>query len=453
MSFLIGILGLGLVVFFHELGHLLGAKAMGIEVELFSLGWGKKLFGKTWKNTEYRLSLLPLGGYCKMKGEKLLQGAMERGETTIPREPGSLFGVSPPRRIFTYLAGPLGNLVFSILVLTLVWQMGFTIYTYPGRIVLADDYPSLAMDRLTPAAAAGLKTGDVIVAVDDESIHSFEDLRKAVAPHPQNPLTMKVRRNSEILSFEVTPELSEDTGMGRIGVSAWIDPILETVKPGSAAELGGVEPGDRILSVNGTDIAHQIDFIEVLRQNPGKLSLEVERNGSIQELTVIPHYNDGEEDVLGISFKGIQVESPKVNPFQALSRGIVETMENLKLSVSGLLSLTRSEVSMREAVSGPIRITYYLGETAHRGFSLGFRHGSASFLRFLSFISLALFLMNLLPIPLLDGGMILANLFVWISRRPLRPRPFYWFQMAGFLLLLMLILFATYGDILFLLGQ
>lgn len=452
-SIIIGILGLGVVVFVHELGHLLGAKAVGIEVEAFSLGWGKKLIGRTWKGTEYRLSLLPLGGYCKMKGEKLLQGALERGEDTIPREPGTLFGVSPARRIFTYLAGPLGNFLFSILILALVWQIGFTTYTYSNKIVVTDDYPFLASELPSPAGAAGLMTGDIILEVEGRPIGHFDDFREAVAPHPEKPLSLLVQRGSEKLTFTVTPELTPSTGAGRVGVSAWIEPVLEAVEPGSAADLGGLKGGDRILSVNGRTVNHQLDLVEVLQAGPERLIVQAERSGEIRELTVIPHYNDEGQGALGIGFRGIEVESPRVNPLQALTKGAKETVSNLVLSVTGLLNLPKSGVDVKEAVSGPIRITYYVGQVASQGFSVGFQQGITSFLRFLSFISVALFFMNLLPIPLLDGGMIVANLFEGITRRPLRPRPFYWFQMVGFFLLLMLILFTTYSDILFLIGQ
>lgn len=151
--------------------------------------------------------------------------------------------------------------------------------------------------------------------------------------------------------------------------------------------------------------------MEVLQAGPERLIVQAERSGEIRELTVIPHYNDEGQGALGIGFRGIEVESPRVNPLQALTKGAKETVSNLVLSVTGLLNLPKSGVDVKEAVSGPIRITYYVGQVASQGFSVGFQQGITSFLRFLSFISVALFFMNLLPIPLLDGGMIVANLF------------------------------------------
>ena len=449
-SILLGILGLGIVVFIHELGHLLGAKAVGIEVEAFSLGWGKKLFGRTWRGTEYRLSLLPLGGYCKMKGEKMLQGALEKGEETIPNEPGTLFGVSPIRRILTYLAGPFGNFFFAIFLFALVWQIGFTTYTYSNRVVLTDDYPLLSSSTPSPARLGGIETGDRIIEVQGRKVKHFDDLREVLSANPEDTLNVVVLREGTEMTVQVTPQKDPATGMGKIGVSAWIDPVIEQIIPGSAAEIAGLQAGDRLLSANDRPLRHQLDLMTVMQDQPDKLTLTVRRNGDSVTLTVVPHYNDQGLDPLGLGFAGITVSSPRVNPFQALARGASESVSTLILSIKSLLYLPFSGMAVGDAVSGPIRITYYVGEVASQGFSLGFRQGITSYLRFLGFISIALFFMNLLPVPLLDGGMVAANLFEMISRKPLKPVLFYRFQMVGFFLLLMLILFTTYNDILFL---
>lgn len=449
-SILLGILGLGIVVFIHELGHLLGAKAVGIEVEAFSLGWGKKLIGRTWRGTEYRLSLLPLGGYCKMKGEKMLQGALEKGEETIPKEPGTLFGVSPFRRILTYLAGPFGNFFFAILLFALVWQIGFTTYTYSNRVVLTDDYPLFSSSTPSPARLGGIETGDRIIEVAGREVAHFDDLREALSAKPEDTLDVVVQRNGTEFTVQITPEKDPATGMGKIGVSAWIDPVVEQVVPESAAEIAGLQAGDRLVSANGKPLHHQLDLMAVMQEQPDKLTLTVLRNGDSFNLVVVPHYNDQGTDPLGLGFSGITVSSPRVNPFQALARGVTEGVSTLILSVKSLLYLPFSGMAVSDAVSGPIRITYFVGEVASQGFSLGFRQGITSYLRFIGFISIALFFMNLLPIPLLDGGMVAANLFEMVSRKPLKPVLFYRFQMVGFFLLLMLILFTTYNDILFL---
>ena len=449
-SILLGILGLGIVVFIHELGHLLGAKAVGIEVEAFSLGWGKKLISRTWRGTEYRLSLLPLGGYCKMKGEKMLQGALEKGEDTIPKEPGTLFGVSPIRRIFTYLAGPFGNFFFAIFLFALVWQIGFTIYTYPNRVVLTDYYPLLSAAGPSPARRGGIESGDRIVEVEGRKVEHFDDLREVLSANPEDTLDVVVQRDGAELTFQITPEKDASTGMGKIGVSAWIDPVVDQVVPGSAADIGGIKTGDLLVSANERPLHHQLDLMAVMQEQPDKLMVTLRRQGEPLSLTVIPHYNDQGADPLGIGFAGLTVSSPRINPVQALARGAAESVSTLILSVKSLLYLPFSDMAVGDAVSGPIRITYYVGEVASQGFSLGFRQGITSYLRFLGFISIALFFMNLLPIPLLDGGMVAANLFEMVSRKPLKPVLFYRFQMVGFFLLLMLILFTTYNDILFL---
>ena len=128
LNILIGLVGLGFVVFVHELGHLIAAKLLGIQVEAFSLGWGKKLVGIMWRGTEYRISVFPVGGYCKMKGEYSYSRALDRNEDHIPREEGSLFAAAPWRRIVVHLAGPVMNLLLAIGIMSVIWWIGFTLF-------------------------------------------------------------------------------------------------------------------------------------------------------------------------------------------------------------------------------------------------------------------------------------------------------------------------------------
>ncbi|TVQ19272.1 MAG: RIP metalloprotease RseP, partial [Spirochaetaceae bacterium] len=199
LNIAIGLVGLGVVVFIHELGHLLSAKAVGIEVEAFSLGWGRKLAGVSWRGTEYRISVFPLGGYCKMKGEQSYTKAIEQDAKVIDGEPGSFFAARPWRRIVTLFAGPLANLLFAIAILTVVWWIGFTVETFPNRIVLASEFaPDSTATAQTPAAAAadraGLRTGDTVESINGRVVQTYADLQQIVAQNALKPLEFVVRR-------------------------------------------------------------------------------------------------------------------------------------------------------------------------------------------------------------------------------------------------------------------
>ena len=449
LNILVGLAGLGIVVFVHEFGHLLGAKACGIQVEAFSIGWGKKLVGfKSKKGTEYCLSLFPLGGYCRMKGEKLFQEALEADSREIPREPGTLFGAHPLKRVITYLAGPLGNLVFSIVILSLVWMVGFTTYTYGNRIILAADYPVLtgAGAEELPAEAAGFRTGDQVISVQGHRIATFADFQDAVAPYPDETLTVVVLREDGEHTLTVTPALDRDSGTGKIGVSAWIDPVVGWVEPGSAADLAGLADGDRIVRANGLPVNQQMDLAALLTGSPRELDLQVERGGSLFSTVLIPLYGQEGNPSLGLGFRQTEILSRETNPLAALADGTAETFRTLFLTIKSLGLLFRG-INLGEAVSGPLRITYFAGEIASQGFSLGIAQGFTSFFRFLSLISVALFFMNLLPIPLLDGGMILVNFISLFRKKGINPRHFYRYQMVGLFILVMLILFTTFSDI------
>jgi len=450
----LGLIGLGIVVFVHELGHFLAARRMGIEVEAFSIGWGKVIFRKKLNGVEYRLSLFPLGGYCKMKGENEFQEAYEKNQQGVNAETGSYFAAHPLRRVVTCVAGPLFNLLFAMLVLSVIWGIGFEVNTLGNRVILVSDIDSgIAADMvagsINPADEAGLKTGDRILRIMGKQTETFHDIQEIIATHPGDVLPMQVERSGEILNLSVKPVMDKSTGAGKIGVYFWTDPLIEKVSAGSPAETAGLKNGDRILRVNETDLPNTMALVKILDEKPPVLNVDYLRDDEAFSTTITPVYSGAEGTDLGIAWKAVSYHTPRLSPPFALAKGVSETWKTFTVSLKSLSLLFRG-VDLTKAVSGPIRITYMVGDAATEGFSQGFGTGISSMASFLALISVALCIMNLLPLPVLDGGMILLFLIEWLRRKPLHPRFISAFQTVGVVLIAGLMLFAVFGDILFL---
>jgi len=460
IQILIGLAGLGLMVFIHELGHFFAARALGIEVEAFALGWGPTLLKYKGKRTEYRLAAFPLGGYCKMKGEQDMADALQNKKEVLEASSGSFFAAKPWRRIIVVAAGPLVNLVFALIVMTLVWFIGFSYTSTDNRIVLPSDYhsqsgpsdPTMPVLDTTasPAALAGLKSGDRIVAINGSPTESFRDIQMGIAVAAKQKVTLSIDRDGTNFETSLEPLLDTQTGAGRIGIRQWIEPVVEKVSGGAAS--GGILPGDRILSVGGTPIVHIMDLESAVAASRGAVEVVVDRQGTTQKLNIFPDYTKDSLPNLDIQFKGKTFHSPRLNLFQAAARGTKEAVDAIVLTARSI-GLLFQGLDPTKAVSGPIRITYYVGEVATQGFSISFSEGIRSFFHFLSLISIALFFGNLLPIPALDGGQIV--LFIWetISRRPLRPKLVQRYQIVGVVLVFGMLLLAISGDILFMFGK
>ena len=448
IKIILGLIGLGIVVFIHELGHFIAAKKAGIHVEVFSIGWGKKLFSFTRQGTEYRISLIPIGGYCKMKGDDLLKEAIEKDSDKIPDEENSFFSASPWRRIFVGFAGPFFNFLFAIASLSLVWFIGFTTYTYGNNIVIASEFSET--EKTFPAEKAGLKTGDKIISIEGNKIEHYNDLQKAIAPNPNKKLTMLVLRDGEEIEIDVTPRLNPDTGAGQIGTYAWIEPIIGKVREGSPAHMAGLKSGDEIIAVNDKEIKHAMQFQYMLKNANNKVDIDYLRDGSKQNSTMVIDYNENGAPNTGIQFKHLAFTNQTLNPAKALFNGTKQTLSILGITVKSLGVLFQG-VNLQKAVQGPLRITYYIGDVAAQGFSSGIHQGFNSIITFLSLLSVALCFMNLLPIPALDGGLILLFLVEGIIiRKPLSPKVIARYQAIGMFIVLGLIFFAIAGDILFL---
>ncbi len=445
LTIVFGIIGFGIMVFVHELGHFVAAKRVGIGVETFSLGWGRKIVGFDYKGTNYRISMLPFGGYCKLKGEDPYNPQEQRAD-------GTFFAASPWKRIVTSAAGPLANVLFAILVLTLIWWIGFDVHTDGNRIILASDYSMDSFAGTPPATQAGLKTGDRILAVNGRRVNHFQDLLEYVATAPNRAIVLTIEREGRQLQTTLTPELDLDTGAGRIGVYAWRDPIVDQVTPGEAASLAGLQRGDRIVAAGGHPVRHTMDLYQQLQDKPETLPIRYQRDGTERQATLVMDYNEEGYANLGCTFALGVYPSPRVGPIGALRKGAEESWEILTVTLKGF-GLLFQGINLRKAVAGPLRIIYTVGSAATSGFSFGFAQGLAYYFRLLCWLSIVLFIINLLPIPGLDGGQILVFTLEALRRKPLDPKVISRIQMIGFSFIVLLAVVVTFNDIFLFMGR
>ena len=456
MTVIYGLLGLSVIIFIHELGHFFVARFFGVHVESFSIGMGPVLLHKTVKGTDYRLSLIPFGGYCGMKGEKDFQTAMENKLDRIPAEKDSFYGVHPLKRIAIAFAGPFANVILAVAALSVVAMIGYDYYTSPNKIILASEfYP----DSPLSAAEAGLQTGDRITAINGKRIEYFSDIVEAVSLAARKTLHVEADRNGTAMTFTLVPELDKSTGAGKIGVLNWLDPVIESAAENSPAFNAGLQNCDRIIEADGKTVRNTVDLYEILK-NLREADISVERDSRVFQAHLslasqdeqsaqksAERENSGNENLVsGISWQAIKVHTKTYPFFPALIQGTKETFKMVSVTAQSIALLFKG-IDLKQAVSGPIGITVLLGETAKEGFSAGFSVGVVTVCNFLAVISISLFLMNLLPVPVLDGGLILVAFIELVRRKSIKPKTLYAIQIAGICFIVLIFLLGMFADI------
>jgi regulator of sigma E protease len=430
-TIILGIISIGILIFVHELGHFLMARAVGIRVEVFSIGWGKGLLSFQWKETKIQLGWIPFGGYCKLAGDSI--------RDDLKNDPGEYYSSPPFRRILMALGGPVFNFIFAILLFSMIIIIGYEISTFSNRILLAKSIDISGEERHTPAQSAGLIDGDVIVEINGKDIRNWDDITENIMKNALKPIQIKVLREGSVRELVVVPELNEETGSGIIGIYPWVKPVVGEILPGEPADVGGFEKGDIILSVDGAGITHSRDFLNAIKGKSGTvLPVTVSRGGSQQELILIPKEVDG-YDTPGLDFQRSVYRSEKYPVHVSIGQGFLQSVDFVRVSVRGIYQLFSGKIRVRSAVAGPVRLVYISGVIAKEGFTY--------FLQVMAYFSIAFFIMNLIPFPALDGSHVIISLYELISRKKPNLKVIQRIQAFGFIFLITVLIFVTMNDI------
>jgi regulator of sigma E protease len=438
----------GLLVTVHEFGHFWVARRLGVKVLRFSVGFGKPLLKRTAgaDDTEYVVAAVPLGGYVKMLDER--EGDVPAADLDRAFNRQSVY-----RRMAIVVAGPLFNFLFAIFAYWLMFMIGVAgVKPIVGEVLQG-----------SPAALAGFQPQEEIIAVDGEATPTWESARFAIleAGIDGDGIRVQVRDDAQVLHDRLLVPPSKgllkesDTDLlTQLGLEPWspvLPPVIAEVRPGGAAEEGGLRAGDRILRANDKPVTDVDQWIAMIQAHPGEdLPVRVERDGRPVELTLVPRPKERDGETVGFIDAAITVEVPeelrermravvRYGPIQSVAAAVTKTWDMSVLTLRVLGKLVVGEADLRN-ISGPITIAQYAGLSA----SLGVE----KFLSFLAVVSISLGILNLLPIPVLDGGHLFYYVIEAVKGSPLSEAAEAIGQRIGLALLMLLMTVAFYNDIL-----
>jgi regulator of sigma E protease len=440
------LLVLTLIVFVHEMGHFLAARWCGMGVSTFSVGFGPELMGFTdRKGTRWKFSAIPLGGYVKFLGDENEASVTDRNALTAmtPEERSRTFaGKGVGARAFVVAAGPAANFILAIVIFTMMLLAS-------GRSVVAPRVDFVAPNG--PAAAAGFEAGDVVIAVDGRAVEGFAEVDRLVGLSPGRPLTFTLERNGETIELTATPDPVPAPGdfggvVGSLGIRGpAMPPVVTQVQPGSPAAAAGLEVGDIVRSIDGRPIASFEDIRDIVGPRPGQpLLVVLERNSQELQIEVTPESVQGADDRpvgrLGIvgSFADGDMREVTFGPVAAVWNGVTETWFITERTVTYLYRVIVGEESANQ-LGGPIMVAKISGDAA--------RMGLAVLLNVAAVLSISIGIINLFPVPMLDGGHLLFFAIEAIRGRPLSERVQEIGFRIGFVAVIALMIFAFRNDI------
>jgi regulator of sigma E protease len=417
---------LGVLIFVHEGGHFLAARAVRARVTIFSLGFGKRLAGFRRGETDYRVSLIPLGGYVRIPGlgpdESDVVGATDESQPLLPRW----------QRAIVLAAGSVANVVGAVLFLSIAFTIGTYVATWdnqPPRVgwVEAD----------SPAAAAGIAPDDLIVAIDGEAVATWRAVDLATVGAPGQTFRLRLERGDETFEVAVEARKKPPFNIGDIGVRPLLPVEIYDVGVGSPAERAGLATGDIVQSIGGQRVRRVQEFRDLVEPNAGReLAVTVQRGDTRLELVVTPR-DDGGRGVVGVSL-GAARTFVRVPPLRAPLEAVRECGRMTRDTFAVLGRMLSGRTSVKQ-LSGPIEIARFSGEAA--------RTGTVHFIWLLGAISLQLAIFNLLPVPVLDGGHLAVLGMESALRRDFAMRTKERILTIGFWLIIALVVVVLYNDV------
>jgi regulator of sigma E protease len=414
---------LGVLIFVHELGHFLAARFHGVRVLTFSLGFGPKLLKFTRGDTEYCISVVPLGGYVKMAGE----------HADVPRagNPDEFLSKTKWQRFQILVAGPLMNIVLAVVITTVVLAQGGTIPAYQDEpAVIGIIVPD------SPAAKVGLQLGDQIIKVENDEIETWEDLDMAIGTRPDRDLTLVVRRDGGERALTVRTIAQGRYEIGEIGVGPNIHPMIARTETGPG-ERAGLKAGDIVTAVDGIPVASRARLIDMISKSPGReIALSVKRGDDEMTIRATPEL-EGNRGMLQVLISDATKEfSP--TPLEAVRLSVERNIEASGYIFRTLGGLFTGATSVRQ-LQGPVGIAQLSGEAVGLSWTALFS--------LMAMLSINLGILNLMPVPVLDGGHILIMLLEGVARRDFSTQVKEKMLLAGFVVLMMLMVTVIYNDL------
>jgi len=387
---------LGIMIVVHEFGHFAAAKYFGVRVEVFSVGFGKRLLGFTRGETDYRISALPFGGYVKMAGENPMEARTG--------DPGEFMSHPRWQRFIIALAGPFMNIVLAIALLTGVFMVHHEVLTFlGGPPVIKKKSPN------SPAERSGLKAGDQIARVDTVQNPTWEDVYTRILLSPNHPLDLAIRRGDESLTKSITPEQHGGEGPGETGLAPASRLVVNQLIEGLPAATSGVKVGDEIKAVDGVPVLSTEALKSYFKSVQGReVTLSGLRNGAPFSVKLKPVW-DTQDNEFHAGFVQNPYKIEKLPFGRALQESVTANRKLSGLILELVKKMVEQKVSIK-AMDGPISIAKYSGEAARQ-------EGWTPLMQLMAGISLNLGIFNLLPIPILDGGLILLLFIEGLMRR------------------------------------
>ena len=436
------ILTVSIIVTFHEFGHYIAARLCGVKVLEFSVGFGKRLFGKRFgkDKTDYKVSALPLGGYVRMLDER-------EGNVIDVEKERAFNNQSLLKRTFIVFAGPLFNFILAIFFYFLIFSGGYTGFKPEVGVISSG---SIAQE-------IGFEEGDRINSVNLNEVRTWSEVTLQImkVASEKNDIYFEVKRNGKFINLKkISYELinfENKNILENIGIYNFVSKSLEVgyVEDNSPASEGGISVGDKFLSINGVGVNNWFEIVNIIKKSPNKeLKISVLRNDNKEILYVRPTIYNGESGKIGrlgvrpfidqneVSKNKIQI---KHSFYESLKLSAVKTYDFTILTINFISKLVMGEASFKN-ISGPVGIAGYAADS--------FNNGYTSFLGLLAMLSISIGILNLLPIPMLDGGHLMYYLVEFIIRRPVPESIQLIFQQLGMTFLIFLSFFALYNDIL-----